>query len=76
MDPIKSRKVHGQEVCSVMEAARVLGVSRVTVHQYLTDKKLDCIVMPVTGYRQPLVRSVRRLLQRSERAQKKARAKA
>jgi len=62
LDPIESRRVQGREVCDVKEAARVLSVSRVTIHQYLGNGKLEFLVMPGSGFRKPLVRSVRALL--------------
>lgn len=62
--PIESKRVQGREVCDVKEAARVLSVSRVTIHQYLLQGKLEYLVMPGSGFRKPLVRSVRALLRK------------
>jgi len=62
MDPIEYQILHGRQVCNVKEAARVLSVSRVTIHQYLNNGKLEFLVMPGSGFRKPLVRSVRAML--------------
>ena len=60
-----TREIQGKEVCSVKEAARVLGVSTVTVTKYIARGILRAIVLP-SGVRQPLAEDVRTHLARNE----------
>ena len=62
MEPLATKRIMGIEVCDVMEAARVLGVSRVAVHHYLAAGKLEFVVLPGSGLRKVRVSSVRKLL--------------
>lgn len=67
MKPLATRRIMGIEVCDVMEAARVLGVSRVAVHHYMAAGRVEFVVLPGSGLRKVRVASVRKLLKAAVR---------
>lgn len=58
---VPSRVVQGQEVCDATEAARALGVSRLTIMNWMDKGIIQYHELP-SGVRKPLVASVRMYL--------------
>lgn len=61
MEQLETREVQGHVVCDATEAARVLGVSRLTVMNYMERGYIQFFTLP-SGVRKPLADSVRACL--------------